>query len=131
MSLQHAILGVLEARPMTGYELVQFFDSSMAWVWSAPQSQIYPRLRAMERDGLILPVVEARVRYSLPARYEDEVLVTVQALDLRRSLLRLGYKVERGGDLLATAETLQMLVDRKSSRPRSFPPSVARSFLGE
>src|SRR5437667_5199276 len=53
MSLQHAMLGVLEARPMTGYELVQFFDQSMNWVWSAPQSQIYPRLREMEERGLI------------------------------------------------------------------------------
>jgi DNA-binding PadR family transcriptional regulator len=53
MSLPHALLGVLEARPMTGYELTQFFDSSTGWVWSAPQSQIYPLLRQMERDGLI------------------------------------------------------------------------------
>lgn len=38
---------------MTGYELVQLFDQSMNWVWSAPQSQIYPRLREMEERGLI------------------------------------------------------------------------------
>jgi len=53
MSLPNALLGVLEARPMTGYELTQFFDASTGWVWSAPQSQIYPLLRQMERDGLI------------------------------------------------------------------------------
>ncbi|MFC0106343.1 PadR family transcriptional regulator [Kibdelosporangium aridum] len=53
MSLQHALLGVLEARPMSGYDLVQFFDSSTAWIWAAPQSQIYPTLRRMERAGLI------------------------------------------------------------------------------
>lgn len=60
MSLTHAILGVLEARPMTGYELVRFFDDSMAWVWSAPQSQIYPRLREMENRGLISGHKEVR-----------------------------------------------------------------------
>ncbi|MFI7702444.1 PadR family transcriptional regulator [Nonomuraea sp. NPDC049480] len=53
MSLQHALLGVLEARPMSGYDLVQFFDSSAGWIWAAPQSQIYPTLRRMERAGLI------------------------------------------------------------------------------
>jgi DNA-binding PadR family transcriptional regulator len=53
MSLTHAILGVLEARPMSGYELARFFDDSMAWVWSAPQSQIYPRLRRMSEEGLV------------------------------------------------------------------------------
>ncbi|MFF2520932.1 PadR family transcriptional regulator [Streptomyces liangshanensis] len=53
MSLQHALLGVLEARPMSGYDLVQFFDGSSGWVWEAPQSQIYPTLRRMEQAGLI------------------------------------------------------------------------------
>lgn len=53
MSLQNALLGVLDARPMSGYELAQFFDSGSGWVWSAPQSQIYPHLRRMEADGLI------------------------------------------------------------------------------
>ncbi|SEE35688.1 PadR family transcriptional regulator [Streptomyces sp. KS_5] len=53
MSLQHALLGVLEARAMSGYDLARFFDGSSGWVWSAPQSQIYPILRRMEEAGLI------------------------------------------------------------------------------
>lgn len=53
MSLQHAMLGVLEAREMSGYELTQFFEASARWVWSAPQSQIYPTLKQMEKAGLI------------------------------------------------------------------------------
>lgn len=53
MSLKHAILGVLEARPMSGYELGQFFEASTNWVWSAPRSQIYPLLRQLEQQGLV------------------------------------------------------------------------------
>ena len=34
MSLRHALLGVLAARPMSGYDLSQFFDSSTGWVWT-------------------------------------------------------------------------------------------------
>jgi DNA-binding PadR family transcriptional regulator len=53
MSLRHALLGVLAARPMSGYELSQFFDSSPGWVWTAPHSQIYPLLGKMQSDGVI------------------------------------------------------------------------------
>jgi PadR family transcriptional regulator, regulator of vanillate utilization len=60
MSLQHALLGVLEARPMSGYDLVRFFDGSARWVWAAPQSQIYPTLRRMQRSGLISGYDEPR-----------------------------------------------------------------------
>jgi len=32
---------------------VKYFDGTVAYVWSAPHSQIYPELRRMERDGLL------------------------------------------------------------------------------
>lgn len=38
---------------MTGYELTRFFESTARWVWTAPQSQIYPLLRKLELEGLI------------------------------------------------------------------------------
>lgn len=54
MSLRYAILGILEAMPMTGYELGQHFAASANWVWAAPLSQIYPQLAKMEAEGLIV-----------------------------------------------------------------------------
>jgi DNA-binding PadR family transcriptional regulator len=60
VTLRYALLGVLEARPMTGYELAQFFDESTSWVWSAPHSNIYPQLRKMEEEGLLSSRTEIR-----------------------------------------------------------------------
>lgn len=79
MSLRHAILGVLSAVPMTGYELVRYFNGSVGYVWSAPQSQIYPELRRMEQEGLVLATVAARGQraekriYSITAAGEAEL----------------------------------------------------------
>ncbi len=60
MSLRHAILGVLSAEPMTGYDLVRYIDESVGYVWSASQSQVYPELRRMEQEGLIQATVAQR-----------------------------------------------------------------------
>jgi acyl-CoA thioester hydrolase len=84
----------------------------------------------MERDGLILPVVELQVRYINPARYDDEIEVRSWVTDLRRSTLTVRYRVERGETLLATGQTLQMLVDRETSKPRRFPADIAARFMG-
>ncbi len=71
MSLRHALLAVLTAEPMTGYDLIKYFDGSVAFVWSAPHSQIYPELRRMLDDGLLdaeeLPRGEraTKTRYSI------------------------------------------------------------------
>ncbi|GAA3709703.1 helix-turn-helix transcriptional regulator [Zhihengliuella alba] len=53
MSLRYALLALLNVDAMTGYDLCKVFDSSVGHVWYAPDSQIYPQLRKMEREGLI------------------------------------------------------------------------------
>jgi DNA-binding PadR family transcriptional regulator len=53
MTLRYALLALLEAGPMTGYELAKWFDQSVAYVWHAQHSQIYTELRKLETGGLI------------------------------------------------------------------------------
>ena len=53
MSLRYALLALLTSRPMTGYDVSKQFSQSVAHVWHAPDSQIYPELNRMERDGLL------------------------------------------------------------------------------
>jgi DNA-binding PadR family transcriptional regulator len=60
VSLRHALLGVLKDTPLTGYDLVRHFQGTVGYLWSAPQSQIYPELRRMEAEGLISAQVAPR-----------------------------------------------------------------------
>jgi DNA-binding PadR family transcriptional regulator len=60
MSLKFALLGFLNYRPMTGYELKQTMDVSTSNFWHAKQSQIYATLKKMEGSGLVTSDVEAQ-----------------------------------------------------------------------
>ena len=60
MSLKHALLGILTCRPMTGYEIKQFFDSSVQHFWNAELSQIYPTLKGLEENAFVDMRVEAQ-----------------------------------------------------------------------
>ena len=53
MSLRNALLALLTVEPMTGYDLSKQFHSTVAHVWHAPDSQIYPELKRMEKEGLL------------------------------------------------------------------------------
>ncbi|MFI1913868.1 PadR family transcriptional regulator [Nocardia sp. NPDC020380] len=53
MSLRHALLGLLSAKPASGYDLLGRFKESLANVWPATQSQIYTELTKLADDGLI------------------------------------------------------------------------------
>jgi DNA-binding PadR family transcriptional regulator len=59
MSLEHAILGFLNYRPMSGYDLKKMFDNSVRQFWPADQSQIYRTLaRLTERGWVEMELVE-------------------------------------------------------------------------
>jgi DNA-binding PadR family transcriptional regulator len=47
------ILGMLAARPRSGYEIKQLVDSSARFFWAASYGQIYPELKRLEDAGLI------------------------------------------------------------------------------
>jgi PadR family transcriptional regulator, regulatory protein AphA len=49
----HVILGLLDARPRTGYEIKQAVDTSTRFFWAASYGQIYPELRRLREAGLV------------------------------------------------------------------------------
>lgn len=53
MSLRHALLALVSGGPLTGYDAVKHFHSSVGHLWHAPDSQIYPELRRMQAEGLL------------------------------------------------------------------------------
>lgn len=57
-TLKYAILGLLEQRPRSGYELSQEFESTLNEFWYAKHSQIYPELRKLTQEGAVEYQVE-------------------------------------------------------------------------
>lgn len=53
MSLRGALLALLSAEPMSGYDLDRILDERHGYYWVAPHSQIYLTLRQLESEGLI------------------------------------------------------------------------------
>ncbi|GAA1873439.1 PadR family transcriptional regulator [Brevibacterium marinum] len=60
MSLRSALLALLRIGPMSGYELAKQFSQSVGHVWHAPDSQIYPELRKMATEGLVVAEEQTR-----------------------------------------------------------------------
>lgn len=103
-------------------------------IWFEASRSEFCRLRGidygqMERDGMLLPLMELRVRYLQPAHYEEEVEVRTRVVEIRRSLLRIQYEVWRAETKLAEGETLQMLVSKATFKPVRFPVEIANLFL--
>lgn len=88
--------------------------------------------RDMETDAdAYLPVTECRVKYRVPAKYDDEIVVRSRVLALRSRAVSFAYQVRRAGDetLLAEGETHHIVINRQG-RARPFPPEFAEKMRG-
>ena len=86
--------------------------------------------RDMElQDDCHIAVVDVRVRYKSPARYDDQILVRTRLKNVRDSLLHFTYEVARAtdGTLLAEGETTHLVVDKNMER-KALPEKYQKAF---
>ena len=78
----------------------------------------YPRLR---EEGVEALVRESYVRYVVPARFDDRLLVHARVRDLRGARFRYEYLITRGGETIADGWTAHAFVDARTMRPTRAP----------
>jgi acyl-CoA thioester hydrolase len=83
--------------------------------------------RVLEADGFFLPVVEVSLRYLRPAKYDDEVVVTTVLRQKPSLRIRMEYELHRGEELIATATSLHVFIDRSGKPVR--PPVAFVSIM--
>lgn len=86
-----------------------------------------PYTALLER-GLNLPAVEALVRYRRPARFDDELVVLAAASRPGAVRMRIDYRVERDGTLIAEGHTEHAFIDNDGKVRR--PPPELEEVLG-
>ena len=86
--------------------------------------------KSMEREeGCGIAVVDARLRYRQPARYDDELNVKTQLVVARGAVIRFEYKIVRAADgvLLCEGETVHVVVGA-GMKKRALPQKYAERF---
>lgn len=77
-----------------------------------------------ERTGTIFVVTDATLRYLRPARLDDALRITVEAIELRQASMRLTQRALRGDTLLCEGRVRIGCVDAASFQPQRIPAEV-------
>lgn len=86
--------------------------------------------RDLERDGILLPVVEAQAFYKAPARYDDLLLIRATLSKVRRVSLTFQYEIVREEEpsrILTTGHTVHACVGR-DGKPTRLPDLLVQLF---
>jgi len=81
----------------------------------------------LEASRLLFAITAVEIRYLKPARFEDELAVTVELDRLRRASMAFRQEIRRGGrdgELLCTAQVTAACLDADDLRPRPLPPHL-------
>ena len=85
--------------------------------------------REMERDGISLPVIEARCEYRRPARYDDEIEIATRGNLVTPVRIRFDYEVvcTADGTVAAVGHTVHAAVD-VDGKPCRLPSRVRETL---
>src|SRR5262245_16658204 len=79
--------------------------------------------RDLEARGMFLAVVKLEVRYKLPARYDDVLMLRTKLVNAGHVKIEHEYELYRDSILIATASTMLACLDR-DGRPRELPAEL-------
>ena len=79
---------------------------------------------ALQKQDFIFPVIEARVRYKFPARYDDLLTIEVWMTQVERVRLNFGHRIlNQAGKLILEAETFHCCTSREE-KPKRLPEEL-------
>ncbi len=108
---------------------VAYYANYLVWFevgrteWLRSRGYAY---RALESQGIFLPVTEAVCRYLAPCRYDDLLYVVTSVGKLGRTVVRFDYRVlKEDGKTAAIGHTEHCFLSR-AGRPVRAPEEIAR-----
>jgi acyl-CoA thioester hydrolase len=82
----------------------------------------------LQEADFIFPVIEARVRYKFPARYDDLLTIEVRPILVERVRLNFGHRItNQAGKQIVEAETFHACTGR-DDKPKRLPEAMAEQL---
>ena len=83
--------------------------------------------KAMEEEGIMMPVVSLQIQYKKPALYDELITIRTKLKELPSTKIEFDYEIlNEKGELLSTANTVLVFVDAKTFRPVRCPAKVLK-----
>lgn len=83
---------------------------------------------SLQEADYIFPVIEARLHYKFPARYDDLLTIEVRPILVERIRLNFGHRIlNQNGKLILEAETFHCCTSRED-KPKRLPPELVEKL---
>ena len=85
--------------------------------------------KELEDDGVMLPVLDFKIKYYKPAYYDDELVIKTIVKNMPAVRIQFSFQTfNQVGDLLNEAEITLVFVNTKTQRPVKLPEDLEERF---
>jgi acyl-CoA thioester hydrolase len=83
----------------------------------------------MEKEGVIMPVIDAKISYKTPALFDDRLIINIFLRETPRVKIKFTYEVKnQKNELICTGETTLAFLNSVSRKPIRCPESFISIF---
>ena len=82
----------------------------------------------MEKEGVLLPVIDLKLKYIKPARYDQMLTIETHVVGEPTSRIVFRFNIKHEDDLLVEAEVKLAFINSKTGRPRRSPEGLTESL---
>ncbi len=86
---------------------------------------LHEPLLNLQQSGHLFPVIECRLRYRHPARYDDLLTIEIWLTDLGRARFTVAYRVLAAADKLLLEATTEHACTNLADKPSRLPAPLA------
>jgi acyl-CoA thioester hydrolase len=83
--------------------------------------------KEMEAGGVVVPVIEANVRYRAPARFDDLITIDCDITSSTRATFTFTYRITRDATLLCEGSTVHACMTKDDGKPTRIPERLLRA----
>jgi acyl-CoA thioester hydrolase len=96
---------------------LSYFDTSITELWRAA----YGSYQAMLDKGVDIVLAEANLRFRKPARFDDELELSIAVTHMGTTSILTSHAARTGGDLVAEGDLRHVLVDLRTLEKTPIP----------
>ena len=104
---------------------VKYFEiGRIAWL-----KKIGISYKQMEDDGIMLPVVDAKINFRKSASFDDKLILTTKLIRLPSYMIEFEYEIIRNDDLITRGYTKLIFLNSKTKKPIRCPNFLLNKII--
>lgn len=118
---------------------VQWMDTDAAGIWhhstivrwaEEAEAELHRRLGIIDSTFGATPRVHVEFDFSIPVRFDDEVIVELSVVQVGESSVTYAITVSHGSRQVAVGRMVAVFIDRSSGEKRPWPPELLQALGG-